>query len=305
MLSPQVEFVIMSGDLAPQFPVEAMRRGAAGYLLKPITIESLRHEVQRVLAMRDALLFNRDEHAQLQTDLELRTRQLLKESGTRHAFERNLIHCLCRLAEFRDNETGLHLYRMAEYCRLLATGLRESPKHHATLTTRYITRLHLAAPLHDIGKAAIPDAILNKPGRLTDEEMAVMRTHTVVGRDILVQALTGVESEDAELIFMGMKVCESHHEKWDGTGYPHGDAGEQIPIGGRIAALADFYDALSMPRIYRPRATPHAELRTMILGLSGTHFDPEVVESFLAMEEDFLETRHKGEETLANDARTT
>ncbi|MBI1292157.1 HD domain-containing protein [bacterium] len=300
ILSPDTEFVIMTGDLSPLLPVEAMRRGAAGYLLKPITIETLRHEIARVLTMRQALLSDRDSHSQVQADLELRTRQLLVESGTRHTFERNLIHCLCRLAEYRDNETGAHLHRMAEYCRLLAMGLRGNKNYREVLNPRYVGRLHTAAPLHDIGKAAIPDAVLNKPGKLTDEEMTVMKTHTVVGSEILREALAGVEEENAALIHMGMEICATHHEKWDGSGYPKGLAEAQIPLSGRIAALADFYDALSMPRVYRPRATPHAELRTMILGLSGRHFDPEVVESFLAVEDEFLSTRSKASSDLVD-----
>jgi len=290
-LVPEVEFLIMSGDHSPQFPVQAMREGASGYLLKPITVDTLRHEVERVWRLRRALLMEREEHSQLQTDLEIRTRQFLKESGTRHTLERNLILSLCRLAEYRDNETGKHLHRMAQYSLHLARALNTFPEFAEVIDTRYLRRLQLAAPLHDIGKAGIPDAVLQKPGAFTPEEMAVMRTHCRIGYDILEEALHGLDEEDAGMIHMGMEICRSHHERWDGSGYPDGLAAEAIPLVARIAALADVYDALSMPRVYRRNVMSHDELRAMILKESGRHFDPQVVAAFLVAEEHFVATR--------------
>lgn len=297
--SPELQVIMMSGELPLNAPLEAIRIGVAGYLLHPIDLHSLRDEVQRVLAFREAELRSRNEHATLQEELERRTQDVLRRHGLAIAYERSLITALCRLAEFRDPETGEHIHRMAEYCREIAIGLRQNPRHRARVDDLFVRRLQAAAPLHDIGKAGIPDAILLKRGPLTPAEYDIMKRHTTIGRDILQDVVRDIGIvEESDIISMGMEICRTHHERMDGKGYPAGLAGEDIPLVGRIVAVADFYDALSFPRIYRPYGLRHEEVLGMLMTGVGTQFDPEVVDAFRARENEILAIRHRytGEE---------
>jgi len=191
---------------------------------------------------------------------------------------------LASLAETRDNETGAHILRTQRYVRVLAEHLKDHPRFSAVLTDENIELLYKSAPLHDIGKVGIPDAILLKPGKLTEEEFTIMKTHPAIG----VQALKVAERElgtNSFLHFAG-EIALSHHEKWDGSGYPGGLAGDDIPVSGRLMALADVYDALITKRVYKP-AFPHGKAKEIILEGDGKHFDPDVVAAFLAMEDEF------------------
>ncbi len=159
------------------------------------------------------------------------------------------IFALAKLAESRDPETGAHLERVRSYCRVLARRLQLKPKFRATLDNEYVQLIYDTSPLHDIGKVAIPDAILLKPGKLTEDEFDVMKTHTLRGAETLAAALA--EFPHTAFLSMALDIAISHHEKYDGSGYPHGLAGEQIPLCGRIVALADVYDALTSKRVYK------------------------------------------------------
>ena len=297
--SPELQIIMMSGELPLNAPLEAIRIGVAGYLLKPIDLHSLRNEVQRVLAFREAELRTRNDHANLQEELERRTQDVLRRQGLAIAYERSLITALCRLAEFRDPETGEHIHRMAEYCREIAIGLRQKPAYRARIDDLFVRRLEAAAPLHDIGKAGIPDAILLKRGPLTPAEFDIMKRHTTIGRDILQDVIRdiGIVTE-SDIISMGMEICRTHHERLDGKGYPAGLVAGEIPLVGRIVCVADFYDALSFPRIYRPYGLKHEEVLGMLHAGVGTQFDPEVVEAFLVREKEIvaIRARYTGEE---------
>lgn len=192
---------------------------------------------------------------------------------------------LASLAETRDNETGAHLMRTKHYVRILAEDLKHDPRFQRVLTRDMIHLLFKSAPLHDIGKVAVPDAILLKPGRLTAEEFAIIQQHTVHGRESLRQArdLLGEDS----FIALAEEIAFTHHEKWDGSGYPRGLQGESIPLGGRLMALADVYDALTTPRVYKGART-HLEAKEIILAGMGTHFDPDVVKAFIRTEHEFV-----------------
>lgn len=194
------------------------------------------------------------------------------------------IFALARLAESRDPETGEHLERVRNYCRLLARQMKLNPKFRQTIDDNYVQLIYETSPLHDIGKVAIPDSILLKPGRLTSEEFEVMKTHTIRGAETI--AAMRNEFPNARFLHMAHDIILSHHEKFDGRGYPHGLAGEEIPLCARIMSVADVYDALTSVRVYKPAYT-HEEASAIILRDSGTHFDPDVVAAFEACLDEF------------------
>lgn len=194
------------------------------------------------------------------------------------------IFALAYQAEIRDSETGKHLERTAIYARLIAQKLAETTKFKDYITASYIDDLVKAAPLHDIGKVGIPDHILKKPGKLSNEEFEVMKLHCNYGARILETAEKKLEFES--FLRVAIKIVASHHEKWDGTGYPRGLKENDIPVSARIIAIADVYDALRSVRCYK-NAMPHKEAAMIIQKESGKHFDPDIVDAFLAMENEF------------------
>jgi CHASE2 domain-containing sensor protein len=199
-----------------------------------------------------------------------------------------VIVSLSVLSEARDNETGLHIVRTQRYVEILARDLAARPKY-GYLTESSIRLLAKSAPLHDIGKVGIPDAILRKPGKLTAEEYEIMKSHTTIGANALARIVgTGGCPEDNEFLDYARQMTECHHEHWDGSGYPSGLRGEAIPLAGRLMALADVYDALISRRVYKEAHT-HDEVRAYIRQQSGAHFDPEVVAAFMARDAEFLE----------------
>jgi putative two-component system response regulator len=196
-----------------------------------------------------------------------------------------LIFALARLAESRDSDTGIHLERVRTYSRIIAEHLSKQPKFHGTVNADFVRLIYLTSPLHDIGKVAIPDSVLLKPGPLTHDEFEIMKTHTTKGAATLDAALR--EYPTAHYLRMARDIASSHHEWYDGTGYPEGLAGDDIPLCGRIVALADVYDALTSRRVYK-QAYPHNKARAIVVQARGTHFDPDVVAAFLAHEEEFV-----------------
>jgi putative two-component system response regulator len=194
------------------------------------------------------------------------------------------IFALAKLAESRDTDTGRHLERVQRYSRVLAQYLAKNPKFEQELDAEFIRLIYLTSPLHDIGKVGIPDSVLLKPGRLSDDEFDIMKTHTTIGADTLAAALE--QFPGARFLEMGRDIAATHHERWDGKGYPRQLAGEQIPLGGRIVAVADVFDALTSKRVYKAAFTPMVA-KNIIVQDSGKHFDPDVVEAFLACEQEF------------------
>jgi HD-GYP domain-containing protein (c-di-GMP phosphodiesterase class II) len=190
---------------------------------------------------------------------------------------------LASLAETRDNETGAHLLRTQRYVKVLADRLRDHPRFSADLADdETIELLFKSAPLHDIGKVGIPDAILLKPGRLDDEEFRIMKTHADLGADALRDAEKCLGS--SSFLRFAREIARGHHEKWDGSGYPSGLKGEEIPVSARLMAVADVYDALISKRVYKP-AFSHDKAKAIITEGRGAHFDPDVVDAFLAIED--------------------
>ena len=201
-----------------------------------------------------------------------------------------MIFTLAKLAETRDRATGMHLDRMREYCRILAEDLSRREKFRDFVDGDYVQLLYLTSPLHDIGKVGIPDEVLLKPGRLTPEEYALMQQHTIIGGNTLKAAVNA--HPEAQFLAMARDIAMTHHERYDGTGYPRGLASEEIPLAGRITALADVYDALTSERVYKS-AFSHETSRAIILEGRGTQFDPHVVDAFIRCEKDFIATHRQ------------
>ena len=195
------------------------------------------------------------------------------------------IFALAKLAESRDQQTGKHLERIREYCRIVAEEVSGWEKFRERVDGDYVQMLYFTSPLHDIGKVGIPDSVLLKPGRLTKEEFEVMKRHAIIGSQTLEAA--ALAHPEAQFLSMARDIAWTHHEKFDGSGYPRGLAGEEIPLCGRIVALADVYDALTTRRVYKP-AFSHDVARSIILEDKGSHFDPDMVDAFLKREDEFL-----------------
>jgi len=195
------------------------------------------------------------------------------------------ILALASLAETRDNETGAHVLRTQKYVKVLAEHLKTHPRFKSILTTSMIDLIYKSAPLHDSGKVGIPDAILLKPGRLTEDEFEIMKKHSLIGSEALQSAQEVLGSNS--FLTVACEIMETHHEKWDGSGYPHGLKGEAIPVSGRLMALADVYDALTSERVYKA-AFSHEKAREIIVDNKGSHFDPDIVDAFLEIETQFL-----------------
>lgn len=194
------------------------------------------------------------------------------------------IFALVKLAESRDDDTGAHIERTSKLCQFMAISLRELPQYKDVIDYTYVNNIYNASPLHDIGKVGIPDNILLKPGKLTQEEFEIMKTHTTIGYETLLEVQKRYEHNS--FLKMGMEIAKCHHEKWDGTGYPQGLTGEDIPLSARIMAIVDVYDALRSRRVYK-EGFSHEKSCEIIKEGSGKHFDPLIVEVFLRHNEEF------------------
>lgn len=209
-----------------------------------------------------------------------------------------VIFSMAKLAESRDPETGNHLERIRHYSKVLAEALADSDRYSEQVDRLFIDNIFLTSPLHDIGKIGIPDFILLKPGRFDDKEFEIMKEHCLIGFNTLDNALQRYPK--ADYLRMSAEIALSHHEKWDGTGYPNQLRGENIPLSARIVALADVYDALASKRVYK-NSYSHDMVRAIIMQDRGTHFDPMVVDAFLSFEEKFKEIFEHFRETGQTD----
>ncbi|MDD5298256.1 MAG: two-component system response regulator [Rhodocyclaceae bacterium] len=253
--------------------------GAVDYITKPIRPSIVLARVHTQLEVKQARDWLKNQNAFLEAEV---TRRL----GENQLIQDVSIHALARLAETRDPETGNHLRRTQEYVRALARQLQPHPRFSAFLNERTIAELAKSAPLHDIGKVGIPDHILLKPGPLSPEEWVVMRTHAAIGAEAIAQAERDAEKPVAFLA-LAKEIARCHHEKWDGKGYPDGLAGDAIPISARLMALADVFDALINKRVYKA-PMPSTQARDIIVGEKGRHFDPDMVDAFLAVFDEFV-----------------
>ncbi|QSA96650.1 two-component system response regulator [Methylococcus sp. EFPC2] len=247
--------------------------GAADYIGKPIKPALVLARVRTQLEAKQARDWLKDQNAALEAEI-------VRRMAENDVVQLVSIRALARLAEIRDPETGNHILRTQGYVQRLATRLREHPRFAATLNDRYIDLLTRSAPLHDIGKVGIPDHILLKPGPLTPAEWEIMKTHAQLGADAIEQAERDIEM-NLEFLTVAKEITRWHHEKWDGSGYPDGLAGNAIPVSARIMALADVFDALISQRVYKPALSPQ-QAREIVANGRGRHFDPDMVDAFLA-----------------------
>jgi len=252
--------------------------GAVDYITKPISPPIVMARVKTQLTLKAAADFLRDKNAYLETEVGKRTKEV-------QVVQDVTIMAMASLAETRDNETGNHIRRTQNYVRALARKLQGNPLFAAQLDDGTVEMLYKSAPLHDIGKVGIPDAILLKPGKLTDEEFRVMKTHTSLGRDAILAAEKLIEAPSS-FLKLAREIAHYHQEKWDGSGYPEGLAGESIPLSARLMAVADVYDALISKRVYKP-PFPHDKAVAIIREGRDKHFDPHVVDAFLQIAEEF------------------
>jgi putative two-component system response regulator len=253
--------------------------GAVDYITKPISPPIVLARIKTHLALKRVQDFLRDQNAFLENEVQKRTAEII-------AIQDVTIHAMASMAETRDNETGNHIRRTQNYVKLLAETLRTHPRFSMLLNNdSTIEMLYKSAPLHDIGKVGIPDSILLKPGRLTHEEFEIMKSHTTLGRDAIEHAEKSLGLEVPFLKF-AKEIAYSHQEKWDGSGYPQGLAGDDIPVSARLMAVADVYDALISQRVYKT-AIPHAEAVKIMQDGRGAHFDPDVIDAFILCQDQF------------------
>lgn len=273
-----VIFVTAKQSIADE--TKGLELGAVDYITKPFSPPIVRARVKTHLELKLARESLENQNKTLEEKVLERTRELL-------ATQNVTMLGLASLAETRDNETGDHIRRTQLYVRALAERLSTHSKFRHYLDDETVDLLYRSAPLHDIGKVGVPDSILLKPGKLTPEELDEMKKHTTYGRDAILMAEGGFgDNVDKSFLSLAREIAYSHHEKWDGTGYPLGLVGEDIPIAGRIMAVADVYDALISKRVYKP-GIPHPESVEIILEGSGKHFDPDVAAAFFELRETF------------------
>ena len=276
---------------------KGLELGAVDFITKPVNPPIVMARVATHLQVKAAADFLRDKNEYLDSEVQRRGRELA-------AIQDVTILAMASLAETRDNDTGNHIRRTQHYLRLLANRLRNHPRFQRSLDERTIDMLFKSAPLHDIGKVGIPDRILLKPGRFEPHEFEIMKTHCKLGRDAIQHAedQLGVE---VEFLRYAKEIAYFHQEKWDGSGYPEGIAGDLIPVSARLMAIADVYDALISRRVYK-EGMPHEKAVAIIAEGRGTHFDPDMVDAFLALAENFREVALRyadSNEELAQKAR--
>ena len=260
VISPDTEAVVLSARGDASTAIAALTQGARGYLIKPVEREDILFHLRCALEHRFLVLENR----RYMHELEDRVRQ--QTVAIRRAHEET-IHRLVTVAMYRDEETGAHIRRTGLFSSLLAAAVGWPSSE--------VDKIRMAAPMHDVGKVGIPDAILCKPGRLTREEYAIMQRHTLMGAEMLADA-------EPPMLRMAHEIALCHHEHWDGSGYPRGLSGESIPESARIVAIADVYDALTHDRVYRP-AMPQDKALALMRAGQGSHFDPVLLTQFFCL----------------------
>ena len=277
---PDTAVIVMTAVGETNTAIDMLTHGAWAYLIKPVERTELLDEARKALERRQLVIDKR----QYTRNLEEKVRE--QTAAIRRAHEET-IHRLVTASMYRDEETGAHIRRTGLFSEVLAKA--------AGWSASEAEQIRLAAPMHDVGKIGIPDAILQKPGKLTPEEFAIMKTHTVIGADML----TG---SDVPMLQMAREIALAHHERWDGSGYPNRLAGPDIPESARIVAIVDVYDALTHDRVYRPAMAEEEALEIMRQSV-GTHFDPGLSALFFSRLEDVLQLAEENKDDPAETHR--
>jgi putative two-component system response regulator len=257
---------------------QGLEVGAVDYITKPISPPILMARVRNHLKLKAAADFLRDKNSYLEAEVGRRTHQI-------RAVQEVTILALASLAETRDNDTGNHLKRTQEYIKCLALKLTARDRFAARLTESYLSMIIKSAPLHDIGKVGIPDSILLKPGALTPEEFEIMKTHTILGRMAIENAEHSLGYQ-VDFLRVAKEIALSHHERWDGTGYPAQLAGEEIPLSARLMAVADVYDSLISRRVYKEPMSHDNAVKIVVDSREG-QFDPYIIDAFTECLDEF------------------
>jgi putative two-component system response regulator len=259
--------LVLTSDATPDARRRALAGGAQDFLTKPFSPLEVRLRVENLVETRRLHRALATQNVQLEERVRERTAQLTRRAMELEQTRIEILQRLARAAEFRDDATGLHTRRVGRVAAQLMDAMGRPSVD--------VESIERAAPLHDIGKIGIPDSVLLKSGRLSESEFAVIKTHTVIGGEIL-------SGSDVPLLAVGREIALSHHERWNGTGYPAGLAGDAIPLSGRVVAVADVFDALTHPRPYKPAWTPKDAL-VEIRDQAGRQFDPDIVRTFAAL----------------------
>lgn len=287
-LSPSTLLFLMSGGIEGEELAAAMNTPVEGFIRKPFLPGEVRHRIEHALERRSRL----SQQWQILEDYEIGLHQ--RTRSLRRAQQATLL-ALAKLAESRDPETGRHVDRVAVYCRTVADWLRGNGHFTDVLSDEYVENLFLTSPLHDIGKVGIPDEVLLKPGRLTPDEFEVMKTHTLIGSRVLDSAME-MMGEASSMLAMAREIVRSHHERWDGKGYPDGLESGRIPLAARIVTVVDNYDALRTRRVYKP-AFSQKETRTIMRNNAGGQFDPLLLHALEACDQRLQLLAHELDDT--------
>ena len=252
--------------------------GAVDYLTKPVSPAIALARVKNHLLLKSSADFLRSKSEFLEKEVGRRTMEVM-------AIQDVTILAMASMAETRDQETGNHIRRTQFYVKTLAQKLKKHPRFLGILTDDYVDMLFKSAPLHDIGKVGIPDRILLKPGRFEPHEFEIMKTHTTLGKEAIEHAERALGTP-VPFLSMAKEIAYSHQEKWDGSGYPEGLAGEDIPVSARLMAVADVYDALISRRVYK-EGMPHEDAVKIMIEGRGKHFDPDMIDAFIELKDEF------------------
>lgn len=284
--TPHMKVMVLSGQGSADHLSATLHAGADDFIPKPFTIPHLRARAKSLIRLKDAQ--DRADrltgqlaasNAELERAVAAKSGELLHARGA-------LVLAMARLVEARSSETGPHLLRLQRYARVLGEEAATRPAFAGRLSDDFLRTVEAAAPLHDIGKVAVPDHILNKPGRLTDDERRVMQGHAAAGADTLA-AVTAEFPFAVSFFHAAVEIARHHHERWDGHGYPARLAGEAIPLSARLVAIGDVYDALRSPRVYKAGMDHPTAVEQMTAAHRSGHFDPDLFDAFLAVADRF------------------
>lgn len=281
----QIPIIFVTAMSEEEDEEKGLTAGAVDYITKPISPAIVTARVRSQLSLKAAQDALTRQNEILEEKVRLRTEDLAKTQDI-------TIFALASLAETRDNETGNHIRRTQHYVKALAKGLIAQGLYQDELTEENIELLYKSAPLHDIGKVGIPDNILLKPDKLTNDEFDVMKTHAALGADAISAAEDIFDNPGTSFLRYAREIAATHHEKWNGLGYPLGLKGTEIPLSGRLMAVADVYDALISKRVYKP-AFSHEKAKNILLEGKEEHFDPTIIDAFLRVEQEFIETANR------------